>query len=306
MPRTTNAAKALPWLLLAPSLLVIGVVQLYPAVYSVWLSFQKIAGARTTPVGLRNYALVFGSRAFADSAWHTVFFLLGYVALTLLLGLSIALLLNRGLKLRSLYAALLFVPWVLSDVVVGLVFKLFVDPETGLFSPLLAQPFFGLQGSALLTRVPNDTWLTGVPFPPAPALVYLVIAAAWKALPFTTLLALAALQTVPREVLESAALDGAGRGQLFARITLPLILPAVLVAAFNLILGGMNGVGMVFALTGGGPGTSTEVLSLLLYSIGFSALDFGRAAALSVFIAAVNLVLLTATLRISRARGERG
>jgi ABC-type sugar transport system permease subunit len=109
MPRRPNAAKALPWLLLAPSLLVIGVVQLYPAVYSVWLSFQKIAGARTTPVGLRNYALVFGSRAFADSAWHTVFFLLGYVALTLLLGLAIALLLNRGLKLRSLYAALLFV-----------------------------------------------------------------------------------------------------------------------------------------------------------------------------------------------------
>jgi ABC-type sugar transport system permease subunit len=288
--------------LLAPALAVIGVVQLYPAVYSIWLSFQKVAGTRATPVGLRNYALVFGSRAFAESAWHTAFFLIGYVAITLLLGLGVALLLNRRMRLSTLYATLLFVPWVLSDVVVGLVFKLFVDPETGLFSPLLAGPMFGLQGSALLTYVPTERAFPGVPWPPAPALFYLIAAAAWKALPFVTLLALAALQTVPREVLESAALDGAGPARIFRSITLPLILSSALVAAFNLILGGMNGVGMVFALTGGGPGTSTELLSLLLYSIGFSALDFGRAAALSVFIAAVNLALLAAVLRVSRAR----
>jgi len=293
--------RRLPALLLAPALTVIGVVQLYPAAYSIWLSFQKVAGQRTTPVGLRNYELVFGSRAFAESAWHTAFFLAGYVAITLLLGLGIALLLNRRMRLSTLYATLLFVPWVLSDVVVGLVFKLFVDPETGLFSPLLAQPFFGLRG-ALLTYVPASAGIAGVPWPPAPALLYLILAAAWKALPFVTLLALAALQTVPREVHESAALDGAGPLRIFGAITLPLILPAVLVAAFNLILGGMNGVGMVFALTGGGPGTSTELLSLLLYSIGFSALDFGRAAALSVFIAAVNLALLAAVLRLTRAQ----
>ncbi|MCX6017261.1 MAG: sugar ABC transporter permease [Chloroflexi bacterium] len=297
--------KLLPWLLLAPSLLVIGVVQLYPALWSVWLSFQKVAGVRTAPVGLRNYALVFGSRAFAESLWHTAFFLFGYVVLTLLLGLGIALLLNRKLKLGTAYASLLFVPWVLSDVIVGLVFKLFVDPDTGLFAPFFAQPLFGLQGSALLTHVPTETFIASVPFPPAPALIYLIVAAVWKALPFTTLLALAALQTVPREVTESAALDGAGGGRMFAYITLPLILPQVLAATFSLIIGGMNGVGMVFALTGGGPGTSTEVLSLLLYSIGFSALDLGRAAALSVFIAAVNLLLLAAALRASRARGER-
>ncbi len=299
-----KSSRLLPFLLLAPALLVIGLVQLYPAYYSIRLSVSKLTAGNFAPVGLRNFELVFGSDAFRESVWHTLIFLGGYVTLTLAAGMAIALLLNRKLKFGGAYITLLFIPWVLSDVIVGLVFKLFVDPDTGIFSPLLAQPFFGLEGSALLTRVPRYAF-SNVPFPPAPAMLYLIIAAAWKALPFITLLTLAALQTVPREVLESASIDGASSAQRFRAITLPLILPALIVALFNLILGGMNGVGMIFSLTGGGPGTATEVLSFLLYHIGFSALDFGRAAALSVFIALINLTLILLALRVSRQGAER-
>ncbi len=85
---------------------------------------------------------------------------------------------------------------------------------------------------------------------------------------------------------------------------MPLILPTILVALFNLTLGGMNGVGMVFSLTGGGPGTATEVLSYLLYIIGFSRINFGQAAALSVFIFVINLTLIIVSLRVSRSRAE--
>ena len=127
----------------------------------------------------------------------------------------------------------------------------------------------------------------------------MIVASAWKTLPFTTLLILAALQTVPAEVLESASIDGATGVQSFRAITLPLIMPTLAVAVFNLTLGGINGVGMVFSLTGGGPGTATEVLGDLLYSIGFRRLDFGLAAALSVFMSIINLVLVLSTLRIS-------
>jgi multiple sugar transport system permease protein len=301
---TSAAPRWLPFALLAPALLVIGLVQLYPAYYSIRLSFNKLTAGNFTPVGLRNFELVFDSTAFKESLWHTLIFLIGYVALTLTVGMAIALLLNRKLKLGPTYITLLFIPWVLSDVIVGLVFKLFVDPDTGIFSPFLAQPVFGLEGSALLTRVPSYA-ISGVPFPPAPAMIYLIVAAAWKALPFITILTLAALQTVSKEVLESASIDGANGVQRFRSITFPLILPSLIVALFNLILGGMNGVGMVFSLTGGGPGTATEVLSFLLYHIGFSALDFGRAAALSVFIAAINLTLILLALRISRQGAER-
>ena len=131
-------------------------------------------------------------------------------------------------------------------------------------------------------------------------MVYLILAASWRALPFVTLLILAALQTVPQEVTESALIDGANRLQLARFIIIPLILPAMVVALFNLILSGMNGVGMVFSLTAGGPGTSTHVISYLLYIIGWSKLRFGRAAALAMMIAVVNWILIYIVLRVTR------
>ena len=135
-------------------------------------------------------------------------------------------------------------------------------------------------------------------------MLYLICAAAWKALPFTTLLLLAALQTVPQEIVESSRIDGATSMNSFRFIILPLILPTILVALFNLTLSGMNGIGMVFSLTGGGPGSATEVLSYLLYMIGFNRLDFGQAAALSTFIFAINLILIAVSLRASRSRAD--
>ena len=132
----------------------------------------------------------------------------------------------------------------------------------------------------------------------------LIFASAWKAVPFITLLILAALQTVPKEVLESASMDGANGISSFRFITFPLVIPTLVVAMFNLTLGGINGVGMVFSLTSGGPGSATEVLSFLLYKLGFGQLEFGRAAALSVLMTIVNLVLILVALRISRSDSE--
>jgi ABC-type sugar transport system permease subunit len=129
---------------------------------------------------------------------------------------------------------------------------------------------------------------------------YLIMAAAWRALPFITLLLLASMQTVPHEIVESSRIDGANGWQVVRRIIIPMILPTLVVAVFSLTLSGMNGVGMVFSLTGGGPGTSTEVLSYLLYTIGWRQLEFGRAAALSLIIAVINWALIMMTLRVTR------
>jgi ABC-type sugar transport system permease subunit len=116
------------------------------------------------------------------------------------------------------------------------------------------------------------------------------------------LLLLAALQTISHEVIESATIDGAGRSQRIRHIIIPLILPTMVVALFSLILSGVNGVGMVFAMTGGGPGTSTTVISYLLYMLGWVQFDFGGAATLSLLIAIVNIVLILGTLRITRVQ----
>jgi ABC-type sugar transport system permease subunit len=300
--RRFSFARTLPFWLLLPGLIVIAAVQLYPALFTFYLGFHRIEPGTGRYVfrGLDNFFRLFNSAAFLESVGHTVIFLFGYCVLAMGLAMGIALLLRQRLRLNAFAITVIFVPWVLSDVVVGVVWRLFVVPDYGLFSP-----FFAERGISVLTSPPPPTLIEGIYFPPAPAMLFLIFAAVWKVLPFITLLILAALQTVPNEVLESASIDGATGPQSFRHITFPLILPVLTVALFNLTLGGINGVGMVFSLTGGGPGTATEVLSYLLYSIGFARLDFGLAASLSVVMTVINLVLVLLTLRFTAPAEER-
>ena len=306
--RQSFLSRTLPFWLLLPTFIVLLLVQFYPALYSLFLSTQDFQAGKQVFVGLRNFERVFNTSTFLESVYITLFFLLGYALLTLAASFVIALFLNRKLKLSSVYLTFIFIPWVLSDVIVGLIFRLYIVPDYGLLSGFFANPaLFGApSGVSILTTPPAQPWIPGVPFPPAPALIYLTFATAWKAIPFTTLLILASLQTVSREVLESAAIDGANGFNSFRFITFPLILPTLMVTLFNLTLNGINGVGMVFSLTNGGPGTSTEILSFLLYTLGFGRLEFGRAAALSVLMAAINLALILLALRISRSEEEPG
>lgn len=295
---------SLPFWLLLPTLIVLGITQVYPGFYTLWLSLQTRQPEGWEFVGTANYARLFNMRLFAESVGHTIVFLVGYVLVTLGAGFGIALLLNRKLRLSGLYITLLFIPWVIADIIAGLVWRLLVVPDYGLFSGILQNPaLFPPNGLSILTAVPPRPWLGDFPFPPAPAMVYLILASAWRALPFIVLLMLAALQTIPTEIIESSRIDGANRSQVLRFILLPLILPTLIVALFSLTLSGMNGVGMVFSLTGGGPGTSTEVLSHLLYSIGWGQREFGRAAALAMIIAVVNWLLILGTLRVTRLNG---
>lgn len=294
-------SQTLPFWLLLPTLLILGFIQFYPGFYSIALGFQDKEAGVSKFVGLRNFERIFGSAAFAESLGHTIVFLVGYIVLTMVVSFFIAQLLNRKLKLAGVYLTILFVPWVIADIIAGLVFGLLVVPQYGTFSPILSNPaLFPPDGLSIPSDPAPRPWIGDFPFPPSPMMVYLIFASSWRALPFITLLMLAALKTVPSEIVESSKIDGATGLQTLRFIVLPLILPTLVVALFSLMLGGMNGVGMVFSLSRGGPGTSTEVLSYLLYSIGFGRLEFGRAAALSVFIAAINLTLIALTLRFSR------
>ena len=209
--------------------------------------------------------------------------------------------LNRNVRLSGFYITLLFIPWIIADILAGLIFRLMVVPDYGIFSGILQNPaIIPPDGLSILTAVPPRPWFGDFPFPPAPALTFLILASTWRALPFVTLLLLAAIQTIPGEIIESSRIDGANFSQIVRFIMVPLMLPTMVVAIFSLTLSGMNGVGMVFSLTGGGPGTSTQVLSYMLYSIGWDRLQFGRAAALALLIAIVNWVLISGTLRITR------
>jgi len=291
----------LPFWLILPTVAVLFTIQVYPALYTVWLSLQTREPQGWRFVGMDNFRRLSGMGVFGESIGHTIVFLVGYVSLTLVIGFFIALLLNRKLRFSGLYVTLLFIPWIIADIIVGIVFRLLVMPDYGLLSGILQNPaLFPPNGLSVLTAVPPASWVGNFPFPPAPAMVYLIMAASWRALPFITLLLLAAMQTVPTEVVESSRIDGANGWQIVRRIMIPLMLPTLVVAIFSLTLSGMNGVGMVFSLTGGGPGSSTEVLSYMLYTLGWRQLEFGRAAALALLIAAVNWILIFATLRVTR------
>jgi ABC-type sugar transport system permease subunit len=295
----------LPFLLILPTIIVLLAIQVYPALYTVVLSLQERNPAGWEFVGLQNFQKLIRSSSFSESVGHTLIFLVGYAGLTLMLGFIIALLLNQKTKLSGVYITVLFIPWILADIIVGVVFRLLVLPDYGLLSGILQNPqVIPPDGLSVLTADAPPPWFGDFPFPPSPAMIYLILASTWRALPFVTLLLLAALQTVSNEVIESSKIDGANAWQSVRHITIPLILPTMVVALFSLTLSGMNGVGMVFSLTRGGPGSSTEVLSYLLYSIGWTRLDFGRAAALAMMIAAVNLLLIAGTLRITRPQQE--
>ena len=293
--------KWLPFWLLAPTIIVLFIVQVYPALYTVWLSVHEREPQGWVPVGLDNFRRILSASLFQESVGHTVVFLVGYVALTLILGFVVAQILNRKLRLSGFYLTLLFIPWIIADIIAGIVFRLLVVPDYGVLSGVLGDPnLFPPTGLSILTAPRPSPWIGEFPFPPSPAMIYLILAAAWRGLPFITLLLLAALQTIPSEVIESARIDGAGGWKVIRYITIPLILPTLVVALFSLMLGGMNGVGMVFSLTGGGPGTTTHVLSYHLYTLGWIRLRFGQAAALALMIAVINWLLIAGTMRLTR------
>ena len=301
LPHRRGRRNFLPFWLILPTLVVLFAIQVYPALYTVWLSVQQREPSGWIFVGLKNFARLLNLSQVGESIGHTIIFLVGFTSLTMIAGFFVALLLNRNVRLSGFYITLLFIPWTIADLLAGMVFRLLVVPDYGLLSGILQNPaIFPPNGLSVLTAVPPRPWLGSFPFSPAPALVYLVLAATWRALPFVTLLLLAAMQTVPQEIIESSRIDGANGRQVIRHILVPLMLPTMVVALFSLTLSGMNGVGMIFSLTGGGPGSSTELLSYMLYVIGWNQLNFGRAAALALMIAVINWLLISGTLRVTR------
>lgn len=197
--------KSLPFWLILPTAIVLIIVQFYPAFYTSWLSFQDRTPQGWDFVGFSNFTRLFRTSLFAESIGHTVIFLVGYTCLTTFLAFLIAYLLKQNVRLSGVYITLLFIPWIIADIIAGLVFRLLVVPEYGLLNNIFGNPnLFPPDGMSILTDPRPTPWIGNFPFPPSPAMIYLILAATWRALPFVTLLLLAALQTVPKEVTEKA------------------------------------------------------------------------------------------------------
>jgi ABC-type sugar transport system permease subunit len=263
------------YLLLAPALLVIALVALYPLGYTLWLSFQakiiKLPWLRQGWVGLANYRELFSAARFWLALAHTVWFTVVSVALELVLGLLAALAIHRARILPGLTRAAVLLPWAIPTVVAAVMWLFLVNPAFGLIP--MAMRFVGLSAnSQVLLAHPLSAWAV------------IIATDVWKNTPFMTLMLLAGLQVIPGDLYEAAAVDGASRLQAFGRITLPLLKPAILVALIFRTAQAFMVFDHIYTLTGGGPGTATEPLAFLNYQAILNDMRFGYGSALSVLI----------------------
>ena len=165
--------NSLPFWLILPTIIILLIVQFYPAVYTGWLSFQDRTPSGWNYVGLENFTRLFRTGIFGESVGHTIIFLVGYTLLTVSAGFIIAFLLKQNVRFSGFYVTLLFIPWIIADIIAGLVFRLLVAPEYGLFSGILQNPdLIPPNGLSVLTANRPTPWVGDFPFPPSPAMIY--------------------------------------------------------------------------------------------------------------------------------------
>jgi multiple sugar transport system permease protein len=243
-----------------------------PAVQTVWYSLQKVApGQPGTFVGLGNYGRLLGNPAFLDSLRITILFAVSFFALSTVLGLIFALLLNEEFRGRSIARTLLVLPWAVPPLIVGVIWHWLVDGNVGWLNGLL---YVTHVQDSYFPFLADTTW----------ALVVVVVAGAWRQSSLAGLIFLAALQTLPRDLTESAAVDGATSRQRFRHITLPWLLPTVLVVSVVNLIYGFLTFDVIFAMTLGGPGSATTILSLFMYRELFQLANTGLGSAVAVIL----------------------
>jgi multiple sugar transport system permease protein len=271
-------------LLIAPALVVIGLVAVYPVGRTLALSLMAtdygFADARF--VGLANYADLLTDRAFRRAIVNTVSFTVAATAGELLLGLAFALIFQHRFPGRRVLVPALVVPFVLSTMVVCALWRSWFHFD------------FGFLNNSLRTLgLPGVPWLFG----PDLALASIVLVDIWQTTPLVFLILLAGLQSIPEPVREAARLDAAGRWRLFFDIELPFLRRYLMLAALLRTIESFKLFDKVFALTGGGPGRATETLSMHVYRLGFRWFDVGLASA-----AAVVMLAIAGALALAYAR----
>ncbi|MFP4297748.1 MAG: carbohydrate ABC transporter permease [Spirulinaceae cyanobacterium] len=288
------------WWLITPALLVLVLVFAYPIGRAFWLSlFEQNLGTELTAEfnGLGNYVRLFGDGRFWRSLWNTSIFTIVSIVLELILGMAIALVLDKSFRGRGLVRTAALIPWALPTAVMGLAWAWIFNDQFGVVNDILGR--IGLISEPI-------TWL-GDPFR---AMLALIIADVWKTTPFIAIILLAGLQSIPSDLYEAHSIDGANPVQSFFQITLPLLAPQILIALLFRFAQAFGIFDLVQVMTGGGPAGATEMVSIYIYATVRRYLDFGYGAALVVvtFLLLIIAVAIVGYL-LSRTRinvtGER-
>ena len=286
------ANRLTPYLFMAPAAVIMAIALLYPLGYMVWGSFRDWDPSQTIGeaefVGFKNYITLANDPNFLESLGVTLRFAFAVVTIEMVLGVGLALLLDRNIRGMSVLRTLFILPMMIAPVVVGLMWRYMYHPTVGTFNQTLEA--IGL---------PSVDWLG------QHALLSVIIADIWQWTPFIFILALAALQSLPRSALEAARIDGATAWQQIWYIKLPLMAPVLIVTALLRLIDAFKVLEVILVLTEGGPGLSTEILALRISRTATEFRELGVAAAMSNYLLLLLLALTVAMFAFTRWQERR-
>ncbi len=289
--------KMTGWFLVIPALLILLLVYAFPIGRAFWLSFlTQNLGTELQPEfnGIGNYIRMVGDGRFWQTILNTTVFTLSSLILELVLGMGVALMLNQAFRGRGIVRTIAIIPWALPTALIALTWRWIFNDQYGVWNDILLRLGIIDQGV---------NWLGQ----PTTAMMAVIAADVWKTTSFVSILLLAGLQSIPEDLYEAHSIDGASTWQSFRQITLPLLLPQILIATLFRFAQAFGIFDLVQVMTGGGPAGSTEMVSLYIYSTVMRYLDFGYGAALVVITFLILLgVVLLATYLLSRARNVTG
>lgn len=295
LPRRLRGWAAGSWFVL-PALLLFVLFVMAPIGVAFYTSLFRWGGfgPPTEFVGLGNFDRLLADPVFRGDLWRGLVLVTLSVGIQLPFALGTAVLLNQRLRGRAIYRMIFFAPYILSEVVTGVLFGMIFLPKDGLADHLVRDlPL--LSGLAGTWFSDQDTAL---------ATVFLVMT--WKYFGFHMMLYLAGLQGIPQEVLEAASIDGAGAWHRFRHVTLPLLGPTIRISVFLSVIGSIQLFDLVWVVTGGGPTHSSETMAVTMFQFGFKRYQVGYASAISVAMFVISLVFALAYQRFALSRDLRG
>ena len=286
-PGLIGQNKALPYLFSFPAVMVVSAILAYPVLAGIYQSLFRAPelGLDEEWVGFQNYTDLFNSSDFWWSLYRTAIFVAGNVFVGLTLGLFFSFALYRAVgKFRWMRAATL-APYLISNVAAAVMFRLMFNGDLGIINSFLA--WFGIDG---------PLWLSDQ----RTAMIVVIFTQVWTDLPLTILLLLGGLMTVDKSYFDAALVDGASPFERARYVTIPLLVPQLVIATVWLSYSTLTGLGVVLALTGGGPLDATTTMAMEMYNIAFRALKFNEALALATVILVLNALLTLVYVRIAK------
>lgn len=280
--------KGVPYFFIAPNMIVFLLFSIWPAFYSFYISlFSTSPFHPPRMVGLDNYGVLAQDRLFRTALANSAVYVLAFTTLVTVLAIAVAILLNAKIRAKGVFRGAFFLPFLLSPAVVGLVWQWILQREVGLLNIVLET-----------LGIPAQPWLLDSTL----AMVAIVLVGVWINLGFFALILLAGLQSINPVLYEAASIDGASPWSEFRFVTLPLLVPSIMVVLILSVIAGFKAFDYIFVLTGGGPVFSTTLLVQYIYRTGFDQVQFGLGAAASIVLFAVVFTLTLVQFTVGRRR----